>query len=154
MSAAPRRIAFLEQAATVLRGIATSPTVEVGQDRTFQDVGTYPWIGLLPAPGSRIERDEFGPGSITDSFHVFVYGYVQGATQTDRTALALGIVEDCQDALHQALTGAFHSWRPGTQYPYADFIDFEEEDLIYHREGTGAEFVLPVLVRIPDTLAA
>jgi hypothetical protein len=154
MSAGRRRIAFLEQAAIVLRGIATGPTVQIGVDAIFQEAGPYPWIGLLPAPGSKVERDEFGPGSITDSFQVFVFGYVQGATQTDRTELLLNIVEDCQDALHQALTGPFAVWRPGTQYPYADFIDFEEEDLTYHREGTGAEFVLPVMVRIPDTLAA
>ena len=147
------RMLFLEQAATVLRTIPSAPTVEVGEDRLFGDVGTYPWIGLLPAPGTRIERDLHAAGD-TLTFHVLLYGYVQGDGVTSRTELMMTLVEDAQRALRRALEpgGLLQLPRPSTSYAYADFIDFEAEDLAYHREGTGAEFVVPLLVRIPDAL--
>lgn len=148
------RMAFLNAAATVLRAIPSAPTVEVGEDRVFNDPSVHcPWIGLLPAPGSQIERDVHDGGALL-SFRVFLFGYVQGDGSTSRTELLVTLVEESQRALFQALTGALAAYRPGTAYHYADMIDFEAEDLIYHPEGTGGEFVVPLLVRIPDTLAA
>jgi hypothetical protein len=147
------RMAFLNTAATVLRAIPSAPTVEVGEDRLFSDVGTYPWLGLLPAPGTLIERDLHGAGD-TLSFRVLLYGYVQGDGTTSRTELMMTLIEESQMALRRALEsgGALQAIRPGTAFTYADFIDYEAEDLAYHREGTGAEFVVPLLVRIPDAL--
>jgi hypothetical protein len=147
------RMAFLNAAATVLRTIPSAPTVEVGEDRIFGDVGAYPWLGLLPAPGTLIERDLHGAGD-TLTFHVLLYGYVQGDGTTSRTELLMTLIEESQQALRRALEagGALQALRPGTPYHYADFIDYEAEDLAYHREGTGAEFVVPLLVRIPDAL--
>jgi hypothetical protein len=153
MSITGARMAFLHAAATILSGLPSAPTVEVGEDRLFSDVGTYPWVGLLPAPGTLIERDVHGAGD-TLSFHVLLYGYVQGDGTTSRTALLMTLIEEAQIALRQALEpgGALQQLRPGTAFTYADFIDYEAEDLAYHREGTGAEFVVPLLVRIPDAL--
>jgi len=146
------RMAFLNAAATILRGIPSAPTVEIGEDRTFSDPAVHcPWVGLLPAPGSTIERDVHS-GEALLSFRVFLYGYVEGDGTTSRSELLVNIVEESQRALFRALTGAFQAFRTGTPYHIADFIDFEAEDLIYHPEGTGAEFVVPLLVRIPDTL--
>ena len=168
MSAGRRRILCLETAATVLRGMtgvrpwggsyAHNPTVEIGYDWIFQDINVFPWIGLLPGPGSRVTRDEYGATSeFLDHFKVFCYGYIQGATLADRGELLMNLVEDCQRTLQQAIdTPTFKATRPGTTHPIADFVDFDEEgeDLIFHREGTGAEFLLPLTFRIPDTLGA
>jgi len=38
------RMAFLNAAATILRGIPSAPTVEIGEDRTFSDPAVHcPW---------------------------------------------------------------------------------------------------------------
>jgi hypothetical protein len=113
------RMAFLNRAADLLRAIPSAPTVEVGEDRIFNDPAVHcPWVGLLPAPGSKIERDIHDGGAML-SFRVFLYGYVQGDGTTSRSELLVTLVEEAQQALYQA-GGAFHANRPGTTCPYAD----------------------------------
>ena len=86
-----------------------------------------------------------------DQFRVLVFGYVDGDGTINRSTWMQRLIRDIQQTLRS--TGAFAALRPGTAFIYADAIDFEEEDLTYHADGLGAEFVLPLLVRIPDDLS-
>ena len=143
------RFQFLEQAATVLRAMPAAPTVEVGTVRRYGDAPTYPWIGLIPADGSKIEPAAF-QGLDVDRFRAYLYGFVQTDGITTVSERLLTLVHDCQRALRQ--TGSFALLRPGTAFQYATDLIFEEEDLDYTADGNGAEFLLPLVVDIPDDL--
>jgi hypothetical protein len=162
MSESPRQ-AFLDKAAEVLSTMSgtrfwggpynTTPKVEVGEARQFQDVGTLPWIGLLPAPGAQTDIPAMrgADALMFDQFRVLIFGYVDGDGTINRSLWMQRLIRDIQRTLRQ--TNAFAAFRPGTTFPYASSFDFEEEDVTYHADGTGAEFVLPLLVRIPDDLS-
>ena len=163
MSAESPRQAFLDKAAEVLSGMTgtrfwggsypNAPKVEVGEVRQFQDAGPLPWIGLLPGPGAQTDIPAMRgfDALIFDQFRIFIYGYVDGDGTINRSTWMQRLIRDIQQTLRR--TNAFAAYRPGTTFPYASSFDFEEEDLTYHADGSGAEFVLPLLVRIPDDLS-
>jgi len=163
MSHESPRQAFLDRAAEELRGMTgtrfwggaypNAPKVEVGEVRQFQDAGPLPWIGLLPAPGAQTDLPGLrGHDAVLyDQFRVLIFGYVDGDGTINRSTWMQRLIRDIQQTLRR--TTAFAALRPGTPFVYADALEFEEEDLTYHADGAGAEFVLPVLVRIPDDLS-
>lgn len=125
------------------------PVVEAGVARNYGDVGQYPWIGVLPAPGSHLARTA-AEGVMFDTFRAFVYGYVQATDSTPVSRELLNLVGDCQRTLWT--TGLYSHQRPGSPYAYAVSLEFDDEDLVLAQDGIGAEFSLPLIATIQDGL--